>query len=61
MPEFECKKCHTVCQVDGDYPKFFCWCEECGDYAKGFDDSLYAADFMAIRIEEAELRMDEMR
>ena len=45
--EFECHKCGSVCEVDGDFPKYYTWCLECNDYAKGFDGSDYAADIAA--------------
>ena len=56
--EYECKKCGETCIADGDYPKFFCWCDECDDYAAGFDPTEYAAIVLANHIEAAELRMD---
>jgi hypothetical protein len=34
--EFECGKCGTPCMVDGEFPKFFAWCDTCDDYAAGF-------------------------
>ena len=44
---FKCQKCKEVCIVDGEYPKFFCYCDECRDYAEGFDCLEFAADYMA--------------
>jgi hypothetical protein len=52
-----CKKCGTVCQVDGEFPKFFAWCSCCDDYAT-YDMDRYASDWMANDIENAELCMD---
>ena len=40
--EIKCAKCGTDCVIDGDFPKFFAWCEECSDYAEGFDGDAYA-------------------
>ncbi len=57
--EFECQKCGEMCMVDGDPPKFLAWCCECDDYAKGFDDSDYAADYYASRIDDAMDRRKE--
>lgn len=37
MQETICKKCGESVRVDGDYPKFFAWCDTCGDYAKGYN------------------------
>ena len=45
--EFECKKCGCICCVDGDCPKFYAWCDECGDYATGFDGNEYAVNYVA--------------
>jgi len=52
-PEFECLKCGETCMIDGDPPKFFCWCFECDDYARGFDEDEYAADWLASMIDDA--------
>jgi len=41
-----------MCQVDGEYPKFFAWCDECNDYAEGFDAFDYAADWMGDAIDQ---------
>ena len=56
--EFECEACHNICVVDGDYPKFFCWCDVCHNYAKGFNDAKYAADCLAYHIESATLNVE---
>lgn len=49
MPEteVECRKCGSICMVDGDFPKYFAWCEICGDYADGFDVLAYTQEVMA--------------
>ena len=31
--EVACNKCKSKCDVDGEYPKFFAWCETCNTYA----------------------------
>ena len=47
MENFICKKCKSECNVDGEYPKFFCWCDTCETYAKGFDVLKYSADYIS--------------
>jgi transcription elongation factor Elf1 len=47
MNEFECIKCGSICQIDGEFPKFFAYCDVCGDYAKGFDADDYTRDIAA--------------
>lgn len=47
MKTITCKKCNTKCLIDGNYPKFFSWCEECEDYAKGFDCISYATEWIS--------------
>jgi hypothetical protein len=56
--EIECKKCHDICIVDGEYPKFFAWCDTCHDYASGFDAFDYAVDYISVK---ADLVYDMMR
>lgn len=56
-PEIKCGKCGDDCMVDGEYPKFFAWCETCNDYAD-YDMHEYAADYMGSLIDGAEHRMD---
>ena len=46
MSEHECTKCGTICEVDGDFPKYFAWCDECEDYAEGFDADDCARDMV---------------
>lgn len=43
----ECKKCGTLCQVDGEFPKFFAYCDTCDDYAD-YDMEEWTADYMAM-------------
>ena len=45
--EIECSRCGEICAVDGEFPRFFAWCETCHDYAGGFDDVEYAQEFAA--------------
>jgi hypothetical protein len=45
--EIECSRCHNICVIDGDFPKYFAWCEVCKDYAEGFNCVEYAAEVMA--------------
>ena len=47
MTEVECKKCGSVCCVDGDPPRWWAWCDECDDYAEGFDGMEHEGDRMA--------------
>ena len=42
----ECRRCGELCYVDGEFPKFFAWCEKCKDYAD-YDMSKYTADWLA--------------
>jgi len=53
MTEHKCTKCGEICPIDGEYPKFFAWCNTCGTYAEGFDIMDYAADYMASQIDYA--------
>lgn len=54
MEEFTCTKCGSDCGIDGEYPKYFAWCDECGDYDKGFNCEEHAADVMSARIDEGQ-------
>lgn len=50
--EYTCKKCGEVCEIEYDrHEKYWpsCWCDECDDYAQGFDDVAgdYQADYIA--------------
>lgn len=51
MDNFICKKCGNECSVDGEYPKFFSWCDTCSSEPKGFDVFDYAADWMGNKID----------
>ena len=51
--EFECQECGEMCTVDGEYPKYLCWCNKCNDYAKGFDPTDYATNITAFLIDQA--------
>jgi hypothetical protein len=57
--EVQCKKCGDICIIDGEFPKFFAWCDTCHDYADGFDASDYAADYMGGLIDDAYDRMKD--
>ena len=46
----ECRRCGELCNVDGEYPKFFAWCETCNDYAD-CNMSEYTADYLATKID----------
>lgn len=54
----ECRRCGELCQVDGEFPKFFAWCDTCNDYAD-YDMSEYAADYLATKIDAAHERQQE--
>jgi hypothetical protein len=41
-----------MCDIDGDYPKFFAWCEFCETYAGGFNADEYAAELTANKTDE---------
>ena len=60
MTEIKCKECKDICIVEGDYPEFFAWCENCGTYAEGFDCLEYAGDYLADKIEEAEYYEEDL-
>lgn len=61
MSEVECARCGSVCCVDGDFPKFFAWCDTCDDYADGFDCLDYAQDVYAGMIDAAHDRARDRR
>lgn len=50
--EITCQKCNDTCVIDGEYPKFFAWCDTCKDYAQGFDCFKYAADYYGDLIDQ---------
>ena len=45
-----CKKCGGLCDVDGEFPKFFAWCESCNDYAT-YNMDEYNADYYSRMID----------
>jgi hypothetical protein len=47
--------------IDGDYPKFFCYCDTCHNYAEGFDATEYAADYMGAQMDYAVDMMEARR
>lgn len=49
----ECKRCGSICQVDGEFPKFFAWCDICEDYVDVED---YTVDYFAAQIDKAHER-----
>ena len=46
----ECKRCGSICQIDGEFPKFFAYCDNCQNYVD-VDD--YTADYLASEIDRA--------
>ena len=44
--EIECSRCGEICAIDGDFPRYFAWCETCKDYAGGFDSEAYSQEVM---------------
>ena len=59
LMEFECKKCGSICEVDGEYPEWLVWCYECNDYAEGFNDSEFNADYFGSLGDEAYDRLKD--
>lgn len=53
----ECKRCGSICQIEGEFPKFFAWCDTCNDYADA-DSAVdeYTADYLAAQIDKAHER-----
>jgi len=49
--EFECKRCGNICEVEGEYPRFSCWCDVCDREAWGFDVLEYGSDYLADAID----------
>lgn len=47
MKSVVCRRCKNECSVEGEYPKFFSWCDECGDYPEGFDCLDYATEWIS--------------
>ena len=48
-----CKKCGEICQIDGEFPKFFAYCDNCQDYVDDKDIDEYTADYLASEIDRA--------
>lgn len=48
MDEVKCK-CGEYVKIDGEYPKFFAYCDNCSDYVDSdrFDAYEYAGEYMA--------------
>ena len=46
----ECKRCGGICMVDGEFPKFFAYCDNCQDYVDVKD---YTIDYHAGLIDRA--------
>jgi hypothetical protein len=51
--EFQCERCGSDCIIDGDYPRFDCYCEVCKKEAEGFDVLEYAAKWYAEQLDSA--------
>ncbi len=51
-----CQQCGDDCEIDGEYPKYFAWCDICNNYAVGFDEHEYANDYLSTKIDEAKDR-----
>ncbi|MBA7470156.1 hypothetical protein ES707_05434 [subsurface metagenome] len=47
-----CSKCGELCCVDGEFPKFFAWCDMCNDYAS-CDMGEYTENWLATKTDEA--------
>lgn len=45
--DFTCEKCGEPAEIDGDPPKVWAWCGVCDDYATGFDEGEWTADYFA--------------
>lgn len=58
MKEIECKKCKDMCIIEGAYPRFFAWCENCNTYAEGFDSLEYSEDYIADMVDQIESRLE---
>lgn len=44
MEEFQCMTCGINCQIEGEYPVFYAWCNVCHKLADGFDPVEYAVN-----------------
>ena len=59
MPtEVKCQRCGEICLIDGEYPRFFAYCDTCDEYVEGFDILEFAADYLGSKIDEAEMKME---
>lgn len=56
--EHQCERCGTECIIDGDYPRFDCYCDTCKKEAGGFDVLEYAANWYAEQLDVADFRDD---
>lgn len=56
---FQCQRCGYDCQVEGEYPRFDCYCDACKKPAEGFDVLEYAAEWYAHQIDAAMTFKDE--
>lgn len=45
-----CKRCNEICQIDGEFPKFSAWCDNCRDYVNVED---YTVDYHTGLIDRA--------
>lgn len=54
-----CRKHNKECDVDGDYPKFFAFCEYCNDYAD-FDMIEYGVNWITNKHEGIILQAESM-
>lgn len=59
--EFTCQACGGTCKVEGEYPRFYCDCENCRKQAEGFDVLDYAAQYLSEQIDQAEYRFENER
>jgi hypothetical protein len=53
-----CSKCGSTCDIDGDPPKYFAFCDTCDDHAQGFDPFDYAVGLAATRVDAVEILRD---
>jgi hypothetical protein len=55
-----CCKCGLLCHIDGEYPKFIVWCDECNNYAD-IDLEELQEDYLGNRIDHAYEQCKEKR
>lgn len=53
MDSIICQKCGNEAYIDGDPSEYFAWCDECNDYAEGFDVLEYNQERYADMIDRA--------